>query len=290
MDANAGPHQLSGTITSGDGRGQSLEPLDTSTPHSARMYDYFLGGKDHFTVDRQAADEVIKWFPTIRVTARHNREFMRRATQYLASQQGIRQFLDIGTGIPTPPNLHQVAQEIVPEARVVYVDNDPMVLSHARALMIGTPQGRTEYVQADVRRPQEILSAPQLRSGLDLAEPVGLSLVALLHFIPDDTCYDIVDTLLDAVAPGSFLVMSHVTADFNPDMDRVTQTYRDKGVPAVTRTRDEFARFFRNIELVAPHITGPHRWHAETAPSPQMDAEISMYAAVARKPVIGRYI
>ncbi|ABW12495.1 protein of unknown function DUF574 [Parafrankia sp. EAN1pec] len=180
------------------------------------MYDYYLGGKDNFPADREAAEQVIGTFPSVRALARQNRSFMTRATRYLAGEMGIRQFLDIGTGIPTSPNLHEVAQSLVPAARVVYADNDPIVLAHARALLASSPQGRTVYLDADLRDPESILDSPQLRETLDLTQPVALSLVAILHFIKGDEPYAIVRRLLDALPAGSYLVLTHGTADLDP--------------------------------------------------------------------------
>lgn len=264
-------------------------PLDLrqDKPHSARLYDYFLGGKDNYEVDRIAAEEVRKIWPTIDVAARKNRGFMHTAARYLAYEKGVRQFLDIGTGIPTEPNLHQVVQDVAPESRVVYVDNDPIVLAHARALMHGTREGRTGYVDADVRRPQAILEAPELAKTLDMSKPIALSLIALLHFVTDDSePYAIVKTLTDALAPGSFLVMSHVTADFDPRaVAKAVEIYNNSGVPAQARSKAEFARFFDGLELVEPGIVVPHRWHNNgVTPPASMDAHASLYAAVAGKP------
>ncbi|MGW0184132.1 SAM-dependent methyltransferase, partial [Nocardia sp. NPDC003345] len=237
--------------------------LRTDVAHPARMYDYFLGGKDSYDADRAAAEQALKDFPAVRLTARTNREFMRHATRYL-TEQGIRQFLDIGTGIPTEPNLHQVAQELAPESRVVYVDNDPIVLAHARALLVSTGEGRTAYIQADAADPEAILAAPELRSTLDLSQPVAVSLMALLHFVPGDT-YAIVNTLMDALVPGSYLAMSHVTTEFDegPDdpegMARLLQVYQDRGIPVRPRNRDEVERFFDGLELVDPGVEVIHR-------------------------------
>ncbi|MEU4310951.1 SAM-dependent methyltransferase [Nocardia sp. NPDC024068] len=262
--------------------------LRTDVAHPARMYDYFLGGKDSYDADRAAAEQALRDFPAVRLTARTNREFMRHATRYLA-EQGIRQFLDIGTGIPTEPNLHQVAQELAPESRVVYVDNDPIVLAHARALLVSAGPGRTAYIQADAAEPEAILAAPELRSTLDLSQPVAVSLMALLHFVPGDT-YAIVKTLMDALAPGSFLAMSHVTTEFDdgpddPDgMARLLQVYQDRGIPVRPRTRAEVARFFDDLELVDPGVEVIHRWrNAGIEHPPSHDKKVSLYGAVGRK-------
>lgn len=271
---------------------------DPLKPSRARIYDAFLGGKDNFEGDRAAAAEVEKVFPTARLAARTNRDFMHRATRFLADQ-GIRQFLDIGTGIPTEPNLHQVAQAVAPESRVVYVDNDPVVLAHARALLAAGD--RTAFIAADATDPQAILRAPQLRETLDLGRPVALSMLALLHFIPDDARPDdILATLLDELAPGSYLVLTHFTADFNAGEpgqrtgDRVTAAYTaSSGLGIQTRTGVQFAEFFTGLDLVEPGLTTPHRWRPDPVPADvpvlhtrsddDLDVDVSFYAGVARK-------
>ncbi|MGW5107435.1 SAM-dependent methyltransferase [Nocardia sp. NPDC004123] len=262
--------------------------LHTDVPHSARMYDYFLGGKDNYEADRDAAEKALQEFPAVRVTARTNREFMRHATRYLAGQ-GITQFLDIGTGIPTEPNLHQVAQELAPDSRVVYVDNDPLVFAHARALLVSSPEGRTAYVQADAARPLDILEAPELRETLDLSQPVAVSLMALLHFVPGDV-HEIVQTLMQPLAPGSYLAISHVTTDFDdgdsdPDgMARLLQVYIDRGIPVRPRTRAEVERLFDGLELVPPGVEVIHRWRSEGIDHPPgHDKVVSLYGAVGKK-------
>ncbi|MQY23291.1 SAM-dependent methyltransferase [Nocardia macrotermitis] len=259
--------------------------LQKDQPHTARMYDYYLGGKDHYRADREAAEKVVGIWPGVRVAARQNRAFIHRVTRYLANA-GVRQFLDIGTGIPTEPNLHQVAQQVAPDARIVYADNDPLVLVHARALMVSSPEGRTNYVSADVTTPEQILESPGLHDTLDLTRPIALSLNALLHFIPDDRDpHGIVDTLMDRLAPGSYLVMTHVTPDFDPtSIGTVVDIYRHSGLPCQVRSKAEFARFFERFELIDPGVEVPHRWRPDGAPTPEkMDAEVSAYAAVARK-------
>lgn len=257
--------------------------LDFDTAHTARVYDYYLGGKDHFEVDRVAGKHAEQVHPHVRTSARENRKFMLRAARYLAGQ-GVGQYLDIGTGIPTEPNLHQVAQEIEPAARVVYVDNDRLVLSHARALMTGNGEGRTAYVHADVRHPESILTAPELLDTLDLSHPVAVSVIAIAHFLDDaQDPFGIVATLMAAVPAGSYLVMSHATADFGPEMAEVARVYREAGMTAQVRNRDEFAHFFAGLDLLPPGITTPHRWHPDFAPPETMDSKVQFYAGVARK-------
>jgi hypothetical protein len=249
------------------------------------MYDYYLGGTTNFPADREAVGRVLTAFPQALIAARANRGFMRRATAYLA-EHGLRQFLDVGTGIPTQPNLHEVAQQVAPQARVVYVDNDPIVLAHAQALLISSAQGRTAYIEADLTQPEEILKASVLHETLDLAEPVAVSLNAVLHFIPDnDVAQRIVRTFREALAPGSALVISHATGDFSPTLQNVVGVYRSVGTSAALRGRDEFIELFDGWDLAEPGVTLSHRWRpdAATSASAITDSEASIYAAVARK-------
>ena len=259
--------------------------IDTSKPHPARMYDWYLGGKDNYPVDEAMGRQMLTLDPRVPVMARVNRAFMHRATRWLAAH-GTRQFLDVGTGIPTEPNLHQVAQEIVPDARVVYCDNDPIVLAHAAALLRGTPEGRTEYLQADVRDPDAVLEGA--RKVLDFDRPIALSLVALLHFVSDeDGAHDLVRRLLDALPSGSHLVMTHATADFTPEESRAaTEQLRAAGVTLALRSREEFTRFLTGLDLVEPGVAVPHLWHPELGDpvAGQEDGVIPGYGAVARKP------
>lgn len=254
--------------------------LDTTRPHPARMYDFYLDGKDHYPVDATAAQQVLSFYPQGRTAAQANRRFMNRAVRWLA-EQGVKQFLDIGTGIPTEPNLHQIAQDVDPEARVVYVDNDPIVLRHAEALLSSSPQGRTEYVQADVRSPEVVLQGA--RRVLDFTEPIALSLVALLHFVSDE--HDprgLVRRLLDPLPPGSHLVLSHGTADLDPEaMARVIEVYRSNGVMAQLRSRDEVATFFEGLELLDPGLRLVDEWHPDAEATAR--GGNPLYAGVARK-------
>lgn len=265
---------------------ETASPIDLQLdrPHSARMYDYYLGGKDNYEVDRQAAVKVAEILPFIEFTARANRAFMHRATRFLA-QQGVRQFLDIGTGIPTEPNLHQVAQAVSPQARVVYVDNDPLVLAHARALLVSSPEGRTAYVSSDVTEPQAILDSPQVQETIDLSRPVALSMYALLHFVPDGRDPDgILRILLDALVPGSYLVLSHATLDDHEHLAGPgEETYRSSGIDLQLRSRDEFARFFDGLALVEPGVVLAHRWRPIDGPPPEsIDHKVPVYVGMAR--------
>ncbi|WP_063041414.1 SAM-dependent methyltransferase [Nocardia grenadensis] len=234
--------------------------------HSARIYDYFLGGKDNYPADREAAAKIEQAIPSVRGVARDNRAFMVRAVRHL-SELGVRQFLDIGTGIPTEPNLHQVAQETTPDARVVYVDNDPIVLAHARALLVGSPDGVTQYVQSDLTAPDRILSAAAVRETLDFDRPVALSLIALCHFVSGDRIYDIVDTLLAPLPSGSYLVMTHLTTDFDPAMvEGTVRAYRQSGIEMEARDYAGVSRFFRDLEVLEPGIVAIEDWHPEGKP------------------------
>ncbi|GAB2609737.1 SAM-dependent methyltransferase [Streptomyces capparidis] len=267
------------------GTDDSAVELDLDRPHPARMYDHCLGGTTNFPADREAVAKVLAVFPAAPVAARLNRAFMHRATRHLAGG-GIRQFLDIGTGIPTSPNLHEVAQAVAPACRVVYTDNDPIVLAHARALLRSHPEGRTAYAEADVRDPAAVLATPRVRDTLDLGEPVALSLNALLHFVPEDA-HEIVEHLKAALAPGSALTITHATCDFAPEaMARVAAVYRaDAGTPLRFRTKREVARFFDGWRLTAPGVTLSHRWRPDDPRDAAVtDTEAACYAAVAVKP------
>ncbi|GAB3806834.1 SAM-dependent methyltransferase [Micromonospora zhanjiangensis] len=261
--------------------------LRTDLPHPARVYDYLLGGKDNFAADRAAAAEGLRANPDSRTPPRENRAFLARAVRFLAAEAGIRQFLDIGTGIPTAPNVHQVAQAVDPTSRVVYVDNDPIVLAHARALLTGTEQGRTEYLDADLRDVDAILSAPRLRAALDLDRPVGLLLIAILHFVgDDDDPYDIVRRLVAALPAGSYLALSHLTGDYRPAAwEKVAAIYRAKGVTMRVRSRAEVERFFTGLEVVEPGLQVVTHWRpdGDAAGEPPTDGSVSVYGAVARK-------
>ncbi|MFJ4686930.1 SAM-dependent methyltransferase [Streptomyces sp. NPDC091377] len=260
---------------------QSFLRIDTSKPHPARMYDLLLGGKDNYPVDSEAVTQVLSLFPQAPELARANRRFMHRASR-LVADLGIRQFLDIGTGIPTVPNLHQIVQEVAPESRVVYVDNDPIVLRHAQALLKSTAQGRTDYIQADARQPERIMEVAGKTLSFD--EPIALSMIALLHFIPDeDDALDVVRRLLEPLPPGSCLVLSHGTADIDPEIwHAVVDVYRKSGTPVQVRSRAEFARFFSGLHLLDPGIEFVTDWRPESAEEMQGE-RLPLYAGVARK-------
>ena len=267
------------------------ERLQLDRPHGARVYDYFLGGKDNFAIDRQAAEHLLEAFPGFRTAALSNRMWMHRAARY-AAEQGITQFLDIGTGIPTSPNLHEVVQEVAPQARIVYADNDPIVLAHSRALLTSGPKGKTAYLEADVTDPRSIIESDEVRETLDLSKPVALSLVGVFHYLPDALKpYDLVKQLVEPLAPGSLLIFSHCTPDFAPDLwERAIQVYKADGGDAQVRSKEEVARFFDRLELVEPGVSVPFRWHPDqqtedlVAKGEFTDVMCSLWVGVAKKP------
>ena len=259
--------------------------IDMTKPHPARRYDYWLGGKDNFQADREAAEAIAAVFPHIRTAARENRAFMQRAVKYLAAEAGVRQFLDIGTGLPTANNVHDVAQGIAPESRIVYVDNDPLVLTHARALLTSSEQGATAYIDADVRNPEKILGDPAVRDTLDWSRPVALLLVAVLHFIEDhEDPYGIVKQLVGALPEGSYLVLSHATFDpLDPEtiakMNAVNENIKPRFSP---RTLAEVSRLFADLDVLEPGIVSVSDWRPEPGPGPRpTPAEATGYGAVA---------
>jgi hypothetical protein len=258
--------------------------LNVDVPHSARIYDYLLGGKDNFPADRRAAAEIVKDWVHLAQSMRANRHFMARMARHLAAEHGMRQFLDIGTGLPTAPNLHEVVQRVAPESRVVYVDNDPIVLVHARALLTSTREGRTAYIDADLREPDTILESPKFRETLRLNQPIVLSLIAILHFVVDeDEAKEIVDRLMEPLAPGSMLALSTTTADSAPDeVARGVAAYNARGIPTKARTKEEVERLFDGLTLLEPGVTLVNHWHPDAA-AEENDAYVHMYGGVAVK-------
>jgi hypothetical protein len=257
--------------------------FDTSVPHIARMYDYWLGGKDNFAADRAAGDEAMKSYPDMVSSVRANRAFLARVVRYLAEEAGIRQFLDVGTGIPAANNTHEVAQSIAPECRVVYVDNDPIVLTHARALLTSSPEGATAYIDADLRDTATILE--QAAQTLDFSRPVGLMLIAILHMIADDDeAYGSVAQFLDAMPPGSYLAMSHVASDIEPEKMADTWQRLSRLLPTkqAYRSEAEVVRFFDGLEVVEPGVVPVPQWR----PDSDMEAgrRSVMRGGVGRKP------
>ncbi|MGW4460760.1 SAM-dependent methyltransferase [Micromonospora sp. NPDC004704] len=264
-----------------------VNKIDTSVVHPARRYNYWLGGKDNFAVDRESGDQVAAVFPTAMQAARENRRFLQRAVGYLAGEVGIRQFLDIGTGLPTADNTHEVAQRIAPQSRIVYVDNDPLVMAHARALLTSSPEGKGAYIERDLRDPASILDAPELHDTLDLREPVGLMLVAILHFVRDfEDPYGVVARVVDALPSGSYVVMSHGTYDGVPAATVAALEHANaaSGGQSRPRSRDEFARFFTDLELVDPGVVPVGEWRPAPGDRVPDPLDICMYGAVARIP------
>ncbi|MBL7501616.1 SAM-dependent methyltransferase [Frankia sp. CNm7] len=259
--------------------------LDVSVPQSARMYSCFLGGKDNFPSDREAAGKVFAVMPSVEIGARENRRFLHRAVRHVALA-GVDQFVEVGTGFPLAPNVHEIVQAICPTALVVYVDNDRMVLSHARALLTSSPEGRTAYVEADLREPEKLL-ARLGRVPVDLSRPVALSLVGVLPFLADaDDPAGVVRCLVGALAPGSFLVLSHGTGDFAPEETRqAVEVYRSSGIGLWVRSKAEIAGLVpAGMRLKEPGVVPVHRWRPEgDRPSGYRDAEVGVYGLVARK-------
>ena len=258
--------------------------IDTSRPHPARVYDWWLGGKDNYPVDEELARKILAVDGTVVRGARANRRFMHRAVR-TAAEAGVRQFLDIGTGIPTEPNLHQVAQGVAPESRVVYADNDPVVLRHAEALLRSSAEGGTDYVHADVRDPGTILRLAG--ESLDFGRPVSLSLVALTHYLGDqeDDVFELVKRYVDELAPGSFLILSQVTQDLSPEgVAKAAELFRRSGTPFHPRTLPEFSRFFDGLELLGPGVIPVYGWRPEPeAVAAQAEGVVPVYAGVAVK-------
>ena len=264
--------------------------LQLDRPHPARVYDYLLGGKDNFAADRAAAQAGIAANPNSRVPPRENRAFLRRVVRYLSGEAGITQFLDIGTGIPTSPNVHEIAQEVNPQARVVYVDNDPIVLAHARALLTSGPAGRTAYIDADVRDVGKILDSADLRQTLDMTRPVGLLLIAVMHFVgDDDDPWGLAARLLAELPAGSYLALSHLTGDFDPAAwEGVAAVYRRSGVTMQVRPLAAVERFFTGLDILDPGVVSLPKWRPDAVdigqPEQPTDAAVSVYGGVGRKP------
>ncbi|MFG1609457.1 SAM-dependent methyltransferase [Actinoplanes sp. NPDC049265] len=258
--------------------------IDASVAHPARRYNYLLGGKDNFAADRESADEFVRQFPTVRLAARENRGMLQRAVRFLAAERGIRQFLDIGTGLPTADNTHEVAQRVAPESRIVYVDNDPLVMTHARALLTSAKQGRTAYLEADLRNPEAILE--DARETLDLSRPVGLVLVAVLHFIQGDgAALPLVRRLLEPLAPGSYVIVTHATHAFaTPEQLAGYMQRRAEGQYDLwARGRDEIAELFEGLNLEEPGIVPISEWRPEPGAELPPAKHVSILGAVARK-------
>ncbi len=267
-------------MTAGGSRG-----FDARVAHPARVYDYWLGGKDNFEADRIAGEATIAAYPAIRASARANRAFLARGVRFLAAEAGIRQFLDIGTGLPTADNTHEVAQSVAPDSRIVYVDNDPLVLSHARALLTSSPEGVTAYLDADLRDTDRILE--QAADTLDFSQPVAIMLLAILHYIPDlDEAQRIVARLVSAVPSGSYLAISHAASDISPEemaeMFRRMNEFLPEDSQHVGRPREVVAQFFEGLDLIEPGVVKVTEWR----PQSELEAKspTSLWGGVGRKP------
>jgi hypothetical protein len=273
------------------------QDIDTGSAHSARIYDYIIGGKDHYPADREAGDAMCREWPALPVHMRANRDFMNRAVRHLAEDAGIHQFLDIGTGIPTSPNIHEIAQSVSPGARVVYVDNDPLVLVHARALLQSSPQGVTRYVEADLRDPDKILESAA--ETLDFNEPVAITLLMILMLIEApaggrewtgdyEDGYHVVGRLMDAMPSGSYLAISHPAGDVDSGgeiskaYERLAELMPER---PTLRSKDQVARFFDGLEMVEPGLVQLHRWRPDPADADSvLHYDVPAYAGVGRKP------
>jgi hypothetical protein len=263
--------------------------VDITRPHPARTWDYYLGGKDNFAADRAVADQVIAAWPGMRVSARENRKFIGRAVGYLAGEAGIDQFLDIGSGLPTAQNVHEVAQAINPAARVVYADNDPLVLVHARALLTSSPEGKCAFIHADLRAPEKILSAPATQETLDFTRPIALILAAIVHFLlPEDEPARIIKTLVDALPSGSYVAATHGSTEYGTqeEADAVIRLIQASGVPIAPRNSTDFGHLvFDGLNLVSPGVVLLPEWRPNPGGGPRPGArEVGINAGVARKP------
>ncbi|MDX3523451.1 SAM-dependent methyltransferase [Streptomyces scabiei] len=257
--------------------------INSGVPHSARIWNYWLGGKDCYEIDRQVGDEIRRMNPQIVDIARAQRAFLRRAVTHLTEEAGLRQFLDIGTGLPTADNTHEVAQQAARDARIVYVDHDPTVLVHAHALLTSTPEGATAFVAADLRDPDAILD--RAAATLDLTRPVGLVLLGITAHLPDESVYGVVARLLDALPPGSHLVLGDSTEVYRPEAMRAMVAHWNDASdnPRVNRSPAQLARFFEGLEPLSPGLVSVARWRAEPGGA-DVPPEVDCFGGVARKP------
>jgi hypothetical protein len=263
---------------------QSSPEIDTTVSHSARVWDYWLGGKDNYPVDREVGDRIAEMLPDIVTQARADRVFLGRVVRFLAGEAGIRQFLDIGTGLPTVDNTHEVAQRVAPESRIVYVDNDPLVLAHARALLTSTPEGATDYIHADMHDPADILAGAART--LDFTQPVAITMLGVLwHVLDDDEAYAIIGRLLGPLAAGSYLAVAHPTLEVTGEKMATAISYWNQygKPPGRHRTPAELARLFDRLELVEPGLVSCTRWRPEATPFGEPE-EMDQFCAVGRKP------
>lgn len=267
---------------------ESVVPLQQDRAHSARMSNYYLGGRTNYAVDRDAADEVIRVFPAMKMVTRVNQAFLVRSARFLARRQGIRQFLQIGAGIPTEGRLHDAVRRVVPHTRFVYVDNDPIVLLYGESALSSLSLRTTRYIAADATDPEAILEAVERAECLDLRQPIGVSLISVLHFMPDDRDpYGFVRSLVRNLPRGSFLTLSHWTRDFDPSAwAAVADIYTRSGTAVQVRSRQEVLRFVEDLELVDPGLVVAHRWRPEPGSGPSLisDAQASLYGVAARLP------
>jgi O-methyltransferase involved in polyketide biosynthesis len=263
-----------------------MRAFDTSVANPARIWNYWLGGKDNFAADREAAEKVLEVIPSMRLLARLARQQLIDAVGQLAGEFGIGQFLDIGTGLPTASNTHEVAQSITPESRIVYVDNDPVVICHAQALLTSSPQGQTDYLHADLRDTAEILTGAA--KTLDLSQPVAVLLIGVLHFIPDaDEPHAVVARLMAALPPGSFLAIGHGASDIQADVvPEMTRRYNQRTSASLTlRSRPEVTRFFDGLELIGPGVVPLSQWWRDDWPGPAAaPGQVLGYCGIGRKP------
>lgn len=263
---------------------QSLPKIDTTRPHSARVWNYWIGGKDNYPIDRQVGDQIAQMFPGILEVARHARAFLGRAVRFMAGEAGIRQFLDIGTGLPTHGNTHEIAQSVAPECRIVYVDNDPLVLVHARALLVSDPRGMTAYIDADVRDTDKILN--EAAATLDFTRPIGLMMLGIMGNIwDDDEAYAITRRLVDALPSGSYMALEDGVFDVvDPEAAKETERYRaEAGDPYRLRDHERITRFFDGLEILEPGVVPVSQWRPEALPF-GTPPPVSALAGVGRKP------
>jgi hypothetical protein len=289
-DASSSTHEKGVVVSEGssasDGPDQRLSPtLDTGVAQNARVWNYWLGGKDNYPVDREVGDHIAGMFPHIVDVARHDRAFLGRTVRHLAGEAGIRQFLDIGTGMPTVDNTHEVAQRVAPECRIVYVDNDPLVLVHARALLTSTPEGATGYISADAHDSDAILR--EAGAWLDFTQPVAVMMLGILNFVLDlDEAYRVVSRLTATVPSGSHLVITHPTLELGGEVNvEAMRFWNENARPPITaRSRQEIAGFFDGLELLEPGLVSCSRWRPDFAEVGEATPPVPQYGAVGRRP------